>query len=322
MPRTVTVRTASRLHFGLFALEAAAGTDERSYGGVGVMVSRPGIELHIRRTPQQHGLELGTDPFSARIGEFAQRWSDFYSQPLTGLKMFLLSNSPDHVGLGTGTQVGLCVAAGLSAFHGLPVPPLEELCRSVGRGLRSAVGAYGFVHGGMIVDRGKLPGEFLSPLDCRLALPAEWRFVLARPLQGAGLAGEREQQAMDHANRNLSPLTEKLVREAREFLIPAAATGNFAKFAASLGRYCELAGSFYKDVQGGLYNGPAVTALAEKIRALGHVGIGQSSWGPTVFVACENDAAAARLGEQLYVDKTLDLKIAAVCNDPARIEVS
>jgi beta-ribofuranosylaminobenzene 5'-phosphate synthase len=323
MPRSVIVRTACRLHFGLFALEAPPGAKEqRSFGGVGVMVSQTGIELHIREAA---GFEVADDPLADRVRGFARRWAEFYSRPLAGMKLFLLGHTPDHVGLGTGTQLGLAVAAGLSAFHGLPVPPLEELCRSVGRGLRSAVGAYGFAYGGMIVDRGKLPGEFLSPLDCRLELPAEWRFVLARPLQGAGLAGEREQQAMDHANRNLDPLTEKLVTEARECLIPAAATGNFADFAASLGRYCELAGQFYIDVQGGPYNGPDVTALAERIRSLGHIGFGQSSWGPTLFVACENDAAADKLAKQLYGDDSLmtkiDVKIAQVCNQPARVEV-
>lgn len=324
MPRTVTVRTASRLHFGLFALEGAAGkVDERSYGGVGVMVARLGIELRISRAT---AFEIAAGPLAERIGGFARRWAEFYGRPLAGMQIALGEHTPDHIGLGTGTQLGLAVAAGLSAFHGLPVPPLEELCRSVGRGLRSAVGAYGFAHGGMIVDRGKLPGEFLSPLDCRLELPAAWRFVLVRPLQGAGLAGEREQQAMHHANRNLAPLTEKLVAEAREHLVPAAATGNFTDFAASLGRYCELAGQFYTDVQGGPYNGPAVTALAEKIRALGHVGFGQSSWGPTLFVVCANDVAADRLIEQLSAgDPTrvqLEITIAPVCNEPARIEVS
>lgn len=335
MPRHVVVHAANRLHFGLFALaaaqrltEAAPGSttaateDQRSYGGVGVMVSRQGIELHIREAA---GFEIAADPLAERIGTFARRWAEFYSQSLEGMRISLKGHTPDHVGLGTGTQLGLSVAAGLTAFRGLPAPPLEELCRSVGRGLRSAVGAYGFALGGLIVDRGKLPGEFLSPLDCRLELPSTWHFVLARPLTGSGLAGEREQNAMDAANRNLAPLTEQLIAEAREHLIPAAATGNFPDFAASLGRYCELAGQFYSDVQGGPYNGPAVAALAAKIRALGHVGLGQSSWGPTLFVVCENQIAAGQLAHQLLGDdpfgERVDIKIASVCNTPARIDV-
>lgn len=326
MPRQVIVHAASRLHFGLFALAARSpAAAERSYGGVGVMVDRPGLELHVAATTQP-GLEIVADSLAERINTFAGRWSEFYSRPFQGLRISLLNPTPDHIGLGTGTQLGLAVAAGLGTFHGWPVPPVEELARSVGRGARSAVGAYGFALGGLIVDRGKLPGEFLAPLDCRLALPAAWRFVLVRPQSGAGLAGEREQQAMDHANRNLGPLTEQLVAEARERLLPAAAQQNFADFAASLGRYCELAGQFYTDVQGGPYNGPVVAALAQRIRDLGHRGMGQSSWGPTLFVVCEHEVAAQELAAKLAAGATAhdrpEITIAAVFNEPARIEVN
>jgi len=315
------------LHFGLFALAAPVqSVGQRSYGGVGVMVDSPlSLVLHFRAT-SGFQVDAAESRLTERIAAFARRWAEFYSQPLDGVRIQLASNTPDHIGLGTGTQLGLSVAAGLAAFHGLPVPPIEELVRSVGRGLRSAVGAYGFSLGGLIVDRGKLPGEFLAPLDCRLELPDEWRFLLVRPQQGAGLAGEREQAAMEQANRNLQPLTEKLVTEAREHLIPAAAKGHFANFAASLGRYCETAGQFYADVQGGSFNGPVVTALAARIRGLRHVGLGQSSWGPTLFVACENEAAAEQLTDDLRrtesAGEPIQFTIARVCNAPARIEVT
>jgi beta-RFAP synthase len=324
MSRHVVVRAANRLHFGLFALAAPTdAVEQRSYGGVGVMVDSPlSLELHLEAA---NGIFVPQNPHAERIGTFAQRWAEFYSRPLEGVRIFLGSHTPDHIGLGTGTQLGLSVAAGLAVFYGMPVPPIEELVRSVGRGFRSAVGAYGFSLGGLIVDRGKLPGEFLAPLDCRLELPEEWRFLLVRPLQGAGLAGEREQAAMDQANRNLRPLTEQLVTEAREHLIPAAATGHFANFAASLGRYCETAGQFYADVQGGPFNGPQVTALAKRIRDFGYFGLGQSSWGPTLFVACENETAAQLLANKLRASEAataIEYTIARVCNSPACITLT
>ncbi|WP_254507091.1 hypothetical protein [Anatilimnocola floriformis] len=335
MPRHVVVRAANRLHFGLFALAAqntaqpaaqnaapVGANEERSYGGVGVMVDSP-LSLTLNIRPRE--VVRKTDsPLAERIQVFARRWSDFYSRPIDDAEIFLTNHAPDHIGLGTGTQLGLSIAAGLAAFFDLPVPPIEELVRSVGRGTRSAVGAYGFSMGGLIVDRGKLPGEFLAPLDCRLEMPADWRFLLVRPLQGTGLAGECEQVAMDQAARNLAPLTEKLVTEAREHLVPAAATGQFADFAASLGRYCETAGQFYADVQGGPFNGPVVTALAERIRSLGYNGLGQSSWGPTLFVACENESAAQLLATKLRGSEStapIDFAIARICNSPASITV-
>ncbi|QDU26988.1 hypothetical protein ETAA8_20720 [Anatilimnocola aggregata] len=326
MPRQVLVTAPSRLHFGLFALAAScegvahpsSETPSRSYGGVGVMISQPGIQLRV----QSATAFAACGQLAERAASFARRWAEFYAQSLDDLSLEVLAAPPDHVGLGTGTQLGLAISAGLTAFRGLPVPQPDELARSVGRGLRSAVGAYGFSLGGMIVDRGKLPGEFLSPLDCRLALPETWRFVLVRPLQGSGLTGACEQQAMDQANRNLAPLSEQLITEARESLVPAAALGQFDNFAASLGRYCELAGQFYTSVQGGPYNGPVVTALAVQIRALGHVGLGQSSWGPTLFVACPDATVAQELADQLRTTFSvpLEITITSVYNHAALIE--
>jgi beta-ribofuranosylaminobenzene 5'-phosphate synthase len=319
MPRQVVVTAPSRLHLGLYALAGAAGSMARSYGGVGLMVSQPGLIVRFHEADRFNVSGM----LAERAARFASRWAEFYSQLLRNVKIEIVAAPPDHVGLGTGTQLALAVSAGLTALQGLPVPGPEELARSVGRGLRSAVGAYGFSLGGLIAERGKLPDEFLSPLDCRIALPETWRFVLVRPETGSGLAGNDEQQAMDAVQRDLDPLSQQLIEEARTILLPAAATGDFATFAESLGRYCELAGRFYVDVQGGPFNGPVVTALAERIRALGHRGLGQSSWGPTLFVACEDEAAAQQLVTQLSASATEPLVaiITPVANEPASVQL-
>lgn len=318
-PTEVVVTAASRLHFGLFALEAGDSTTDRSYGGVGVMVSRPGIVVRATRS----GAMAITGELADRAALFARRWAEFYRRSLDQVQIEVVASPPDHVGLGTGTQLGLAISAALSAMHDGHVPQPDELARSVGRGLRSAVGAYGFSLGGMIVDRGKLPREFLSPLDCRLPLPDDWRFVLVRPTSGTGLAGETERRAMDRSNRNLGAITEQLVAEARESLVPAAALGHFDQFAASLGRYCELAGQFYLGIQGGLYNGAVVTQLAERIQSLGHVGLGQSSWGPTLFVVCPHEDSAQQLARQLTANASspVQVTISAIRNRPASIEI-
>jgi predicted sugar kinase len=283
------------------------------------MISQPGTVVRI-----QEGRPFSVaGPLAERAGRFAKRWAEFYSQSLERVQIEVVEAPPDHVGLGTGTQLGLATSAGLTALRGLPVPGPEELARSVGRGLRSAVGAYGFCLGGLIAERGKLPDEFLSPLDCRIALPDEWRFVLVRPEAGAGLAGFKEQEAMDSINRDLTSITQQLRTEARDALIPGAALGNFRMFAESLGRYCELAGQFYADVQGGPYNGPQVTALATQINELGCLGFGQSSWGPTLFVACENESAAQKLVAELVRHSKVPLvtTITSVANEPAYVQV-
>ena len=119
-------------------------------------------------------------------------------------------------------------------------------------------------------------------------------------------------------------VTAGLIEEVRERLVPAAATADFSAFAVSLYRYGYVAGQLFAARQGGPYHGPILTDLVEQIRGWGYAGVGQSSWGPTLFVATASDAEAtalvARLREQDFSPR-LHLDIAPPCNQGARIEV-
>ncbi|HUE73688.1 MAG TPA: hypothetical protein VMP01_22610 [Pirellulaceae bacterium] len=318
MPRSITIRAPSRLHFGLFALAGASG---RRFGGVGAMLRQPGLQLHIEPARTWNN----TGPLAERIATAADRWRQFHGlATLPQCRIAVEHAPPEHVGLGLGTQLALGVAAGLSAFCGLPASAPQELAQSVGRGRRSAIGTYGFALGGLLVEQGKLPGEPISPLDTRLDLPADWRFVLVRPSEVRGLSGEIENAAMDRITVSLEA-TATLIREVRVHLVPAAATADFGSFAGSLFRYSALAGSFYAEHQGGLYNGPVLTALVERIRGWGHSGIGQSSWGPTLFVAQPSERSAHELVERLrgeWDGPPLDLVVAEPDNQGAVIESS
>lgn len=61
----------------------------------------------------------------------------------------------------------------------------------------------------------------------------------------------------------------------------------------------ELAGQLFSRYQGGLYNGPDVATAVECARRIGLRGIGQSSWGPTVFGFAESQSLAQRYATQL-----------------------
>jgi beta-RFAP synthase len=318
MSRVVHVAAPSRLHFGLWSLASAGG---RQFGGVGAMVERPGLALVVE--PSQR-LET-SGPLSERALASTRRWAKFHAVPLPACRIWITSAPPGHTGLGTGTQLGLSVAAGLNAFHGLPSGSPQELALSVSRGQRSAIGTYGFVLGGLIVEQGKLPGEPISPLDCRIELPTAWRFVLVRPTELAGLAGEDESAAIARLPAIGSQVTERLMAEARDHLVPAAATADFDQFAGSLYRYGNLSGQCFAARQGGPYNGPVLTRLVEQIRGLGAAGVGQSSWGPTLFVAQPSQAAAETLLmklEQLPDLPPLATFITPPANAGARIEVA
>jgi beta-ribofuranosylaminobenzene 5'-phosphate synthase len=317
MPRVAQVTAPSRLHFGLWSL---GGPGQRQFGGVGAMIDRPGLQLTIRHA---QGLEAD-GPLAVRAAAFARRWAEFHYLP-PQCQIHVVHAAPEHVGLGAGTQLALSVAAGLNALCGLPSQTAQELALSVGRGLRSAVGTYGFLLGGLVVEQGKLPEEPISPLDCRIDLPETWRFVLVRHTLLSGLAGEDEMAALASLPPVPPAITNELIALVRDALVPAAAIGDFPTFASSLYRYGNLSGQCFAVRQGGPYNGPQLTQLVERIRAVGFTGVGQSSWGPTLYVAVASEADGQRLIALLQSTERatpLEMQIASPCNRGALIAVN
>ena len=317
MTLIVRVTTGSRLHFGLWALQ---GSGERDYGGVGAMIEQPAISLTI--SPADGFSAEGMH--SQRAAEFARRWATFHGRESPACAIQVTAAPPQHSGLGTGSQLALAVAAGLNAFFGLPAQNAVELALSVGRGQRSAIGVHGFVHGGLIVDQGKRIGDPLAPLDCRIEIPNSWRFLLVRPLDCAGLAGDEESLAIASLPPVPCETTKRLIAEVRDYLIPAAATGDFTQFSASLYRYGHASGECFAQRQGGPFNGPVLADLVQSIRKLGIEGVGQSSWGPTIFAVLPDEIQAGKAAETLrrsWKGADLDVLVTAPLNRGARVEL-
>ncbi len=261
------------------------------FGGVGAMIEPPNVEVTI--APSKH--------FSVH-GAHADRVRQFVE---TVVRNWNLSSLPDcrievrspagHTGLGVGTQLALATAAGLRRFLKLPELPIESLAASVGRGKRSAVGTYGFQHGGLIVDAGKARGEQFGKLSRREELPAGWRFVLMRSTEAQGLAGDQEAETFANLPPVPEAVTRKLWQITNEQMLPALAAADCAAFGEAVYQFGRLAGECFATAQGGPFASSQIERLVMSIRDYGVMGVGQSSWGPTVFALTENDSAAQQL---------------------------
>ena len=64
-------------------------------------------------------------------------------------------------------------------------------------------------------------------------------------------------------------------------------------------RYDLRAGEAFAVAQGGIYASPRVAEVVAFIRKLGVRGVGQSSWGPTVFAIVENTERAEQLAQRV-----------------------
>lgn len=286
------VTAPSRVHFGLLSLPAGGrdrwpgldggpGLPVRHFGGVGLMVDRPGLAVRVE--PASDWAASG--PLADRALAFARRVvGDLPADQRRPFHVAVEHAPAEHTGLGVGTQLGLAVAKAIALETAHPWSATELAFRA-GRGERSAVGVHGFDRGGLIVEGGKLSDEALSPLVARLPFPADWAVVLFAPAGDGTWHGSVERQAFAGlAVAGPSPAeTEALCRLVLTGLLPALASADLDGFGEAVYELNARAGDAFAAVQGGRYAGPAVTALVARLRALGVRGVGQSSWGPTVF---------------------------------------
>jgi beta-ribofuranosylaminobenzene 5'-phosphate synthase len=292
---SVTVRTGSRLHFGLLGVPTDSQRGEtdspRRFGGVGLMVEQPQIAVRVRLA--EVGRTSGSSDDSAvRAGDFARRIAASLDvdAPLT---VEVLSCPPQHVGLGVGTQLGLAVGTAVAALVGRsPVP--ADIARILGRGRRSGIGLHGFLRGGFVVDGGKGPGDDFAPVVCRHDFPAEWGILLASANLGPGLSGNPESAAFARMGAaGAHSETDALCRIVLLGLLPALVERDLRSFGEALHDFNRRAGSPFAEVQGGVYASAVVAEISAWLRDVGIRGVGQSSWGPTLFAIDEPDRLAA-----------------------------
>ena len=295
--RTI-VQAGARLHLGFLDLNGGCG---RRYGSIGVTLERPRCTVEAAPAPLG-GVTATAEPVAA-ILERLGLGNDTVA-------VRLLETIPVHAGFGAGTQVALAVALAASRAAGRPAS-IRELARQLGRGQRSGIGVAAFEGGGLVIDAGhraqvdghaatgETDGSEPPPVIFQHPLPDDWRFVLATPHAAPGLSGPREA----HAFRDLAPMdAERVGRICRLTLMqvaPAVLTRDIGAFGAAITEIQEVVGEYFAPYQGGRFATETGCAVTELARARGAHGVGQSSWGPTVFALVQGEGAARSLADTL-----------------------
>jgi beta-RFAP synthase len=316
------VWTPSRLHFGL--LGWGPGT-RRQFGGIGLMIESPAVELIV-----EPGTSLVADgPLADRVNRILDGLRDRFSElgsQLPPVAIRILKAPPEHVGLGVGTQLSLAIAVAMAELSGMPMPSIEQLARLTGRGHRSGIGLHGFRDGGFIVDGGRKGEEGVPPLLARLHFPEEWSIVIIQPPGHHGLHGLAEYRAFAELPPIGESLTERLCRIVLLGILPAIVERDIGDFGASLEELQAHVGASFAPAQGGLFSAPRASEIIGELRRAGFVGCGQSSWGPTLYGFTDRPRAeASRIAEDLR--GRLELQPSAVtltlaANRGASIEVA
>ncbi len=276
--RRLRVITGSRVHFGLLHTSPP-------FGGVGAMIDHPATEIVI-----ENDVEFRCDDSSrTRVLAIAQRVAALARlSELPACRVQIIARPATHSGLGSGTQLAMATAEALCDFVGQKIEPVTLARRIADRGERSAVGIHGYFQGGLIYESADQPCE-LNPLRQRIELPGDWCVALFRPRQSTTLVSgdiEREQfsrlAAVDPGLRN------ELQSIITTQMMPAAQASDFDSFSSAVGRYNHQSGLLFASVQGGAYNGEWISGLIRSLVDRGVQGVGQSSWGPSVFAWFES----------------------------------
>lgn len=284
--RTVSVQAPARLHLGFLDVSGSAG---RRFGSVGLALEGPRVELCAQRAAPA----LAKGPQAARASAFAQAMRARFNLP-DDCQFTLEQIIPEHIGLGSGTQLGLAVGAALARLYRLDVS-LRDIAVVVQRGQRSGIGAGAFESGGFLIDGGKGASDDPPPIVARADFPASWRVLLICERAGSGLHGAIERSAFEA----LPPFPEKLAGHLCHLMLmqalPALAERDCARFGQAIGELQRANGDYFAPVQGGCFSSPAVAEALAWIEEQGIAGIGQSSWGPTGFAIVDSEERADAL---------------------------
>jgi beta-RFAP synthase len=310
----VVVDTYARLHLGFLDVSGSLG---RHFGSLGLSIEAYRTQLRIRPS----SVVEARGPGAERAGAFARRiLKDL--EITGGVDIHLDSAIPDHQGLGSGTQLALAVGRGITQLFDVDLSTREVAAR-LGRGKRSGIGVSAFDHGGFLLDTGVGEGSSVPPVAVRLPFPEAWRVVLIMDSRGKGLHGSSEVSAF----RDLPPFPRETAAHLCHLtlmqILPGIQEGDFDPVADGIAEVQRWVGDHFAPAQGGRFTSKAVAETLAFAEACGHVGIGQSSWGPTGFVLFPHLESAqdfvTMASRRLAAISPLRFQITKACNTASRV---
>ncbi|MES9970939.1 MAG: beta-ribofuranosylaminobenzene 5'-phosphate synthase family protein [Candidatus Thiodiazotropha sp.] len=287
---SVEVDAPARLHLGFLDLHGGLG---RRFGSIGLTIDTLATRLRAERSDSI----TATGPGADRALKYARSY--IQAQGIGGgVDISLQQAIPDHVGLGSGTQMALAVGTAIERLYGGDKQS-AEIARTLQRGNRSGIGIGAFDEGGFILDCGRSEEKEVPPVAVRLPFPEKWRMLLLLDRRGQGLHGQAEVAAFSDLPEFPEQAAAHLCRLVMMQVLPGVLEGRLSPVTAAIGEIQQVVGDHFAPAQGGRYTSPVISAALEWAVEKGYVGVGQSSWGPTGFILLEDASQAQQLERAL-----------------------
>jgi len=174
-----------------------SGSLGRHFGSIGVALNEINTRLSVTSGEQ---LTI-TGPAAQR----AEKCVAMLCQALNvsdKLNITIEAAIPEHVGLGSGTQMSMAIGAALNEFYGLGLT-VRDIAAVTDRGLRSGIGIGVFEQGGLVVDGGRGEKTITPPVLSHMDVPEDWRFILVLTSEAKGCTVSRKYRPLKSCH--LSP---------------------------------------------------------------------------------------------------------------------
>jgi len=315
-PSKVFVIAPARLHMGFIDL---SGSLNRHFGSIGIALN----EISTRISVCHAGQRIITGPSAQR----AEKCLSLLCQALNvsdQLKITIETAIPEHVGLGSGTQMSLAIGMALNAYYGLGLT-VRDIASVMDRGLRSGIGIGIFEQGGLVVDGGRGEKTITPPVLSHFDIPSAWRFILVFDKRGQGLHGQQEIEAF----KKMPPFPYQEAARLCYLLLmqglPAVAENDLTSFGHVITQLQKSVGEHFASAQGGVFTSREVAQAMQWLEQQGAAAIGQTSWGPTGFCAIEGAELAettACQARQIFGDfANLSFEVASARNTGGEVLV-
>lgn len=266
-----------------------SGSLGRHFGSIGIALNKHPTSLTMARSNRR----AVTGPSAERAEACLVRMCRFLNVS-DCVEVQLESAVPEHVGLGSGTQMSLAIGSALNAVYDLKLS-VREIAALMDRGLRSGIGIGVFEHGGLVVDGGRGERTLTPPMLAQMPVPEGWRFILVFDRRGQGLHGAQEILAFERLPPFPKAEAERLCYLLLMQALPAVAENDIIKFGEVITDLQQSVGEHFAPAQGGVFTSPEVAEAMHWLAAQGAVAVGQTSWGPTGFCALDDAELAEAL---------------------------
>jgi beta-RFAP synthase len=289
------IKTPSRVHMTLIDMNGGFG---RLDGSVGLALNDGGIRLRAKKSDtliitERSGSDLAVSESKSGLAEQISKIVSSLLSENEGIEIEFLSPVRPHIGMGSGTQISLSVAAAVNDLYSLG-KSVRELAQITQRGGTSGIGVLAFENGGFIVDcghksadkNGFLPSSKSTAPPANLMLRADfpdWDIVVAIP-PTRGISGNDEKNFF----QKTCPVPIEDVREISHIvlmqMIPSVIEHNIEGLGNAVNRLQQLGFKKHEvDIQP-----EAVKNTAALMIQNGLYGAGISSFGPAVYGFSEN----------------------------------